>query len=847
MKWTLPFADPLAVRPEFTGGKGANLASLATGEFPVPPGFVLVGAAYRSWLDAAPWWRDAERALPVDNSGALETATAEMRERLRRVPLPEAVAGEVRGALAGFSNGTRFAVRSSSTMEDLTGAAFAGQHDTFLNCAGPEAVLAAVHDCYLSLWHHRAIAYCHRIGLDHGAARMAVVIQKMEDCDAAGVGFSMHPVTGDLATAVVEANFGLGESVVSGGCVVDHWELEKCTGRVVAETIARKTVRTVPNVAGGVADEALTAAEGDVPALTGDQLAAINGLLCRAETWFRFPQDIEWGLVGDQIVLLQSRAVTTIPARWTRDESAERFPNVITPLTWDFVDKGFHRSMDYSFRLMGFPRFSGSWFGKHGHYVYGNQNAVDIYAGRFPFAIESLDDLPQLIPRLREEFRWVQELPVHWSRDLDYYLIRLGEFMAEPLEGKSIEELWRFVLEVNEHGAQYFLPNIAISVTQAVLYRFLQFLLAQMFGPEEVAPIIDGLLAFCETKTGAINKELYELAEMLREDPMLERRFGEPGGSRALWDSGVLAREHGPFHERFERVLRDHGHREIDLDPYHAVWAEVPWVVLDQVRLIRNGAGGLTPAQRERELKVRAQTTEFRLFQRIPVKFHFFMHELIRLARVYTSLDDLEHYQTTRLTVPLRKGLKALGQRLVDRGILAEPLDVFFARMDDITAAVTADTADGWAEFSALVAREKKSWEEARNESPGWVPDAPAAKGEAPEAGTDFTGLPGSPGVTEGTVFIVSGPHDFAECPRGAVLVARTTNPTWTPLFYTACAVVTESGGPLSHGAVTAREMQIPAVMSVRDCLNLLSNGCRVRVDGSRGIVTLLDGGPEGE
>ena len=103
-----------------------------------------------------------------------------------------------------------------------------------------------------------------------------------------------------------------------------------------------------------------------------------------------------------------------------------------------------------------------------------------------------------------------------------------------------------------------------------------------------------------------------------------------------------------------------------------------------------------------------------------------------------------------------------------------------------------------------------------------------------------MSGLPGSPGVAEGEVYLVTGPEDFAKFPRGAILVARTTNPIWTPLFYTASAVVTESGGPLSHGAVTAREMRIPAVMSVRNCLSRLSNGCSVQVDGNRGTVTLV-------
>src|SRR5262249_60501093 len=104
-----------------------------------------------------------------------------------------------------------------------------------------------------------------------------------------------------------------------------------------------------------------------------------------------------------------------------------------------------------------------------------------------------------------------------------------------------------------------------------------------------------------------------------------------------------------------------------------------------------------------------------------------------------------------------------------------------------------------------------------------------------PIAGDCLSGLAGSPGQAEGPVFLVLGPDDFANFPKGSVLVARTTNPTWTPLFYSAVAVVTESGGPLSHGAVTAREMRIPAVMSVKGSLRRLKNGQRIRVDGKQG------------
>lgn len=100
-----------------------------------------------------------------------------------------------------------------------------------------------------------------------------------------------------------------------------------------------------------------------------------------------------------------------------------------------------------------------------------------------------------------------------------------------------------------------------------------------------------------------------------------------------------------------------------------------------------------------------------------------------------------------------------------------------------------------------------------------------------------WTGIPGSPGSATGPAYIVSGVDDFAGFPKGAVLVARTTNPAWTPLFYAAVAVVTETGGPLSHGAVTAREARIPAVMAVRDVLRSVKNGDVLRVDGSTGRV----------
>lgn len=835
MNFTFAFQEPLATRLELSGGKGSNLSILTQRGFPVPPGFIVTAQVYRDFIAGGrDVLRDVNR-LPFDDAELLRCESQKLREALGGLSLTPGAMEEVRAQLSHHPADQAFSVRSSSTMEDLASAAFAGQHETYLNCQGAEQILEKIKACFLSLWFDRAIAYRHQQGFDHSLAAMAVVVQQMVQCDIAGVAFSINPVSGDLTELIVDANFGLGESVVSGEGEVDHFAIDRNTRKVRSANIAKKS-RKVVGVAGGTQEVHLSEAEGARTCLDDEQLAHLTDLLLRIESSYSFPQDIEWGFAKGKLYLLQSRPVTTIPPRWTRDESAERFPNVITPLTWDFVESGFHRSLNFSFRLMGFPPFNGKWFGMHGHYIYGNQNAVELYGRRAPFKIRTLEELTAAIPALREEFRWVQELPVTWARDLDFYLISIGKFMTEPLGDKSLRELWDFVRAINEHGANYFLPNIAISITHSTLYRLLHRLLQMGFGADTANSLFDRLMAYCETKTGAINKELFELATVIRARPELEKILNRHN-SREVIEQKMLQR-FPEFQSRLEKFLRDHGHREVDFDAYSPTWLELPWVVLDNVRLILQSPMEPSPFAKERELKVRMQQAELELFQKLPLNLQFFFGEILRLARAYTGLDDLEHYQTTRLTLPLRRGLRELGERLTKREILAEPMDIFFAHSEQIDEAIGKDDAAGWKDFKEAVRHQKEAYERDKARKPEWIQGE--NKAAAPATGNCLMGLAGSSGQAEGPVFLVLSPDDFAKFPKGAVLVARTTNPTWTPLFYSAVAVVTESGGPLSHGAVTAREMRIPAVMSVKESLSRLKNGQRVRVDGTEGKVYLI-------
>lgn len=471
MNWILDFTMPAATETEIVGGKGANLAILSQRGFPVPDGFVITAQAYREFACSIGELLAQVEHLTFDDPVALVGEAAGLRAELERRPLPVAMVEAVRERLNSFPPGSAFSVRSSSTFEDLASAAFAGQHDTYLNIAGVDAILDRIRACFASLWQDRAISYRRKQGFNQRAATMAVVVQLMVRCDVAGVGFTINPVSGALDEMLINANYGLGESVVSGEGEIDQYVLSK-DGKLKSSVIGRKTsqVRCADQ---GAEEIEVSEAESLQACLNGDQLIELATLMRRVEDSYQFPQDIEWGFDARGLHLLQSRPVTTIPPRWTRDEAAERFPNVITPLVWDMVEEGFHRSLNHSFRLMGYPAFSGKWFGMHGHYIYGNQNAVELYGGRTPFKLTSLDELEALLPVLRERFAWVQALPMEWSRDLDRYLLGIGQFMAEPLADKDLRGVWDFILRVNRLGSDYFLPNIAISLTQRTLYKVL--------------------------------------------------------------------------------------------------------------------------------------------------------------------------------------------------------------------------------------------------------------------------------------------------------------------------------------------------------------------------------------
>ncbi len=768
MPYVIAVTDPRALQLDLAGGKAAGLSRLLHGGFTVPDGVVVTTDAYRA---------AAGVLLPS---------------------LAEELAAVLDPACA-------YAVRSSATAEDLAEASFAGQHDTILGCTGLPAVLDAVRRCFASLHGERAVAYRRDRGIAESDMAMAVVVQRMVAAEAAGVAFTLDPVGGALDEIHISAHPGLGECVVNGEAEVDRFVLAK-------------------------SDLALRRAEGarGTLCLSAAQAASVAGIARAIEAAHGAPQDIEWAIDAAGVQVLQARPVTALPARWTRNESAERFPNPVTPLAWDFADAGFHAALQASFVRMGLPPMRDRWFAWFDGYVYGNQTAVDLYLGHPIAGTESLDALRAALPALLRRFAWVDELPGEWPLTLDRFLLAVGRLEQDDPAGRAPAEIWAHVQRINDTGRRYFRHNIAISIGQAVVHRALRGLLGHVAGTDAGASY-DALMAAVETRTATLGRGLDALAELARAEPELGEMLRTTPARQVVAASG-LARYPG-FHQAFTAFLNDHAHRELDADPYQPTWGDAPWTALDAVtaRLDSQPAARDGAARRQKAASVLQL-----LCAGLPDELGFLLQELVRLARLYTELDDLEHYQTARLGPLLRRAVQALGASVADHLPLADPLDLFFAREDALAQAIATGQAAMWQAVGNAVSAAKRDYVRQQASSPVW------SRADAPEPAVDedaLQGIPGSPGRATGPAYVVRSPDDFAACPPGAVLVVRATTPAWTALFARAAGIVAESGGPLSHGAIAAREYGIPAVMAVRGAMTRLTNGQTLQVDGGRGTI----------
>ena len=893
--YAVPFTAVTAGDLSHVGGKGANLGELARAGFPVPPGFCVTTAAFVRFMAGDPSVeRDVYGALAglaTDDVVRVRRVGARIRERLIALPIPVEIKAAVVAAWEAEGSDHAYAVRSSATAEDLPGASFAGQQDTFLNVRGRAALLDAVRACWVSLFTDRAILYRAQNGFDHRAVQLAVVVQRMVVPEVAGILFTADPLTGHRHVASIDAGFGLGEALVSGIVSADLYRVDQRTDQLVDVQIGDKPIAIRPLPDGGTERVTLSEDQRRARVLTDGQAIALARLGRRIAAHYGAPQDVEWCIdaAGD-IFVVQARPITSlfplpVPGPGPADGALHVYASfghvqVMTDPMPPLALSVLRTLMPFGKRDQ--PTIENPYMATAGGRLYLDLTAPMLLPAlreRAPRLLAAGADalmggaLAEVVARdeflrrgagagvrrtrPREIARWVVPIlartqPWLWWRRpegavpaLDALIERIvaeaGARLAAAEPGLArLREARRVCGSIFARHMLRVVPLVAGGMISRAL-------LLHLTGDR--AAVDAALRGFNGNKTTEMDLEVGDLADLARRHPAVVDCLNQVDPAAALARlSGV---EGGPaFLEAFDGFLARYGVRgpsEIDIS--RPRWREDPSPLVQViVGNLRGGVAGAHRAQHARQVR-EGEAAAARLAGLVrpgplrPLRAAL-ARRLARTMRGLLAAREHPKFILIRLLGQVKPILLSAGQDLAAQGRLGRADDIWFLSFAEVIAALEGGAVDlrsRVAERCADQARFARLKPPRLITSDGEIPQVKYTHADLPPGA--LAGSAASAGVVEGVARVIRDPTTEILAP-GEILVAPFTDPGWTPLFINAAGLVTEVGGLMTHGSVVAREYGIPAVVGVLDATALIRTGQRVTVNGDLGYVALAPPAP---
>lgn len=861
------------------GGKAYALSQLDSGGFTIPQWFAVSPLAFEQSLPAG-----QRAALDSEEEAGGNAVIAGLE------PAPHFVE-EIRAALANLP-ATQFAVRSSAVEEDGAQDSFAGQLASYLFVA-PEDVPRCIAAVWRSGFTPQIAEYRRQRGLaPRPAAAPAVLVQCMIDPACSGVAFSADPVSGRREVAVVSAVFGVGTALVGGDADADVYEVNR-DGEILRQRIAHKQMRHVFCAAAesGVTAEALPQELRDVRVLSPEQAVAVAELARRAAEFFGQPQDVEWAIAEEQLYLLQSRPITTMRRGadtngewniWDNSNIIESYSGVTTPLTFSFARHVYEGVYRQFCRILRVPE----WKIAANERTF--QNMLGLIRGRVYYNLLNWYRVLALLPgftfnrRFMEQMMGVREsLPegiergltdasrtermrdlvslanmlgaLGWNlltmeRHIARFEARLNDALREPsppLSEMRLDELTSHYLWLQEKLLAQWDAPLVNDFFAMIFHGALRKLTLKWLGDQS------GRLAndLIRGQNGMISAEpaarVRELARVAAADGEFVRVLCEAPMDEAL----VAVRSRTTFRAGYEAYLAKFGDRcleelKLESETLH----ENPRVLLRSIGELARAPQHASPApQAGAGASAKLAEDQVRAALRgSPVK-RLVMKQVLRQARRRVRQRENLRFERTRLFGRVRNIFRECGKRLHASGVLESPEDVFYLKVEEILgyAKGTATAAD----FPPLVRARKAEFAEyrsspappARFETRGPVGAArsfaSSSSSAAGELGADErSGIGCCPGAVRGTVRLILDPQG-AVLPAGSILVAEHTDPGWIMLFPSAAGLLVERGSLLSHSAIVARELGIPAVVSIPGLTTWLRDGDLVELDGALGSV----------
>ena len=817
MNQLLSLADPQAVDSGIVGGKASALARLHRERVPVLPGVVVTAGVFDAVSEAHGWLARAQKEDPTVEHEVLKSS------------LPSDVSAELARATAAL--GSLLVVRSSAVGEDGREASWAGQYETVLGVRPGLDVDAAVLRCWASAFSERARTY-RACGTRPSMPRMAVLIQPLVEPRCSGVMFTINPLSGSWREMTVEAAWGQPAPLVQGELVPDAYTVRRPrrSPAPVQRVLARVRLEVLEDHvrpqreawfarADGIAPGPVPDVRVHAPKLRHSELARLCRMGLRVEGLMGGPQDIEWAMTEERrLVVLQARPITTAkqihrsgPALWTRRFIGERWTEPATPLGWSLMG-------ELLSRFIGYPQTQDRHLGG-GPAVRMVRFAPYLNVSVFRHLAFKLPGAPppqfmmELLPQ-EEQRRWRRrhaQMP-----DMRVYRGLLTETIADRRWRRFEPGLWanrrawarfRDGLGAELRTIDKPSPDATTALARAVRCRDL----AEVYVGIHVCSLLWANLLYQVTE-GLLSDDASKAvaADALRpaEESMTVKT------NHALWRLG-----RGEI--TMEDFLVQFGHRAgSSWELFSPRWRDNPEVV----RV-------LAAAAAEHQDPAKMAAAQAALATHARDSLGGWRRRLVGVTQEFLLLRENQRYHFDRLLDVWVRQLRSI------EDLTGVP--VRFLEALELDALVNERMSVG--DARALADVRSAAWsEEVQRREAGDEPQVFLVGSEVvtaePGVGR-IQGIGTSAGVATGRVRILRSVADGDQLEPGDILVARATDPGWTPLFLKAGGVIMELGGMLSHGAVVAREYGLPAVVNVEGATQRLRDGQEVTIDGRHGVV----------
>lgn len=875
------------------GGKGFNLYLMSQAGLPVPE-WVVFGKRYFHLFTQSPGLQENLKNILAGLQAGQRTAAQcekDIHDLFENTPVPQEVRDSLTEALKNLGTEHLFSVRSSAADEDSLSHSFAGQLSSFLYVQGAEDILKYIRLCWASAFSERSLVYRLENKIDLQKISVSVVLQRMIDPEKSGVLFTCDPVSKKIDSFVISSVYGVGEGLVSGALDADSFWLDAKNGHVLRQEVVDKTEMMKRAASGHCELVKVPASQIQTPSLNQVELQGLYKLGLKLNEQYHRPQDIEWALENGKIYLLQTRPVTNLdqdligyPNLWDNSNIIESYGGLTSPLSFSFALRNYKAVYIQFCEVLGVPseiiKDMDSYLG----------NMLGSINGRVYYNLFNWYKLVGVLPGFKQN-REFMETMMGVSEALSDEIA--NRIKPHPSWDTPLGRLRKFVTGLNFIKYHFTIRSTVddfLKTFHRDYDRFRAMPLKRLRGDQLLqayidmernmlgrwkAPIINDFL--CMVHFGLLRKLTLKWLSQLDSTIQNDLLAGEGGlesaePTKALLRLANKAAQYPELRQLIETVDPKDGLEVLNQSKYQEFYKSVldyldrfgfrcmSEMKLEEIDLLtdpsylfvclknylKSGQTEIHDDSHEKSLRQKAEEKVAGHLQGFKKVLYFWV---LKHARKAVKNRENTRFARTRIYGIARTIFQTMGEDLSSSAVIEHPRDVFWLTIEEVFG-IYNGTLPSY-NLKAFVAQRKVDYATFTEEPDPRILTRGAVywnnqfikETELPTADAsgewDLKGLPCCPGVLEGTVKVILNPGDNLEL-NGEILVTARTDPGWVPLYPAISGLLVERGSLLSHSAIVAREMGIPAVVSIPGLTKTLKTGMRVRIDGKAGTIKIL-------